>query len=68
MCSGRKKERFNGRGEGLFLTWHIGMTTYKVRIHLSETANEMIEVKTKKESRIFTELLRRSYSWILYKW
>ena len=27
----------------IFLTRHIGMTTYTVRVRLSETANEMIE-------------------------
>ena len=29
----------------VFLTRHIGKTTYKVRIHLSETANETMEDK-----------------------
>ena len=31
--------------KGIFLTRHIGKTTYKVRIHLSETANETMEDK-----------------------
>ena len=29
----------------VFLTRHIGKTTYKVRVHLSETANETMEDK-----------------------
>ena len=31
--------------KGIFLTRHIGKTTYKVRVHLSETANETMEDK-----------------------
>ena len=31
--------------KGIFLTRHIGKTTYKVRIHLSETANETMKDK-----------------------
>ena len=31
--------------KGIFLTRHIGKTTYKVRINLSETANETMEDK-----------------------
>ena len=34
-----------GEVKDIFLTRHIGMTTYTVRVHLSETANEMIEDK-----------------------
>lgn len=34
-----------GEAKDIFLTRHIGMTTYTVRVHLSETANEMIEDK-----------------------
>ena len=31
--------------KGIFLTRHIGKTTYKVRVHLSETASETMEDK-----------------------
>ena len=31
--------------KGIFLTRYIGKTTYKVRVHLSETANETMEDK-----------------------
>ena len=31
--------------KGIFLTRHIGKTTYKVRVHLSETAEETMEDK-----------------------
>ena len=31
--------------KGIFLIRHIGKTTYKVRVHLSETANETMEDK-----------------------
>ena len=31
--------------KGIFLTRHIGQTTYKVRVHLSETGGETMEDK-----------------------
>ena len=31
--------------KGIFLTRHIGKTTYTVRVHLSETTNETMEDK-----------------------
>ena len=31
--------------KGIFLTRHIGQTTYKVRVHLSKTGGETMEDK-----------------------
>ena len=56
--------------KGIFLTRHIGKTTYKVRVHLSETANETMEdkilrLKTYLEQAGFHDVqIRKKKSWL----